>query len=404
MSQNSTIIKKNFKFKTAVIGCFLRFPLTSHNLAYASFLARLQMNASLYFPSIRLQQEVLADLYDVQFEVTPQLFGKEIVLSYLVDFIEPTEILDPNYNYGKIIEDLTLIIQHPNFDQDLVNFSRQQLLNDYQELLEEPANLAADRFFRLWYKDYPDYAETFMGSVNEIKQATPIQLQRFSQILISYPTTIVGLAKYPTELSKIVVANFNTPGLAKDFHTKDIVIPAPKLQTTNAEAKGSLQAQLLLGYGINHFLGYQEQIVGEVLAHYLAGSQSSILFSKIREELGAAYAVDATNFANNSLFLISVGLDPAKAQQAEKIISTEIARIAHGQIDLLLLKKVKKELVNQRLINHDQESWLLSRILRKQLFVGLAEFDGLQALKAITPSQLTHFAQNLFLNESYILK
>lgn len=404
MSQSSTIIKENSKFKTAAIGCFLRFPLTSHNFAYANLLARMQMNASLYFPSIRLQQEALSNLYDVQLEILPQVFGKEIILSYLADFIEPTEILDPDYNYAKIIEDLTLIIQHPSFDQDLLDFSRQQLLNDYQEIIEEPANLAMDHFFKLWYKDNPDFAETFMGPIDEIKQATSINLQRFSQQLINCSTTIIGLGKYPRKLQRIIESNFTSPGLTQDFHVSQIVIPAPQLKETKTEEKGNLQAQLLLGYGINHELSYQEQIAGEVLTQYLAGSQSSLLFTKIREELGAAYAIDAIDFANNSLFLISLGLDPAKAKRAVQIICTEMNKIAEGKIDVQLLKKVKKELVNQRLINNDQESWQLKQLLRKQLFVNYDNFDGLQGLKAVTPNQLISFAQNLFLNESYILK
>lgn len=404
MSQSSTIIKKNSKFKTAAIGCFLRFPLTSHNFAYASLLARMQMNASLYFPSIRLQQEALSNLYDVQLEILPQVFGKEIILSYLADFIEPTEILDPDYNYAKIVEDLTLIIQHPSFDQDLLDFSRQQLLNDYQEIMEEPANLAMDRFFKLWYKDYPDFAETFMGPIDEIKQAIPINLQRFNQHLANCPTTIVGLGKYPIELQKIIQSSFNSPGLVKDFHASQMVIPAPQLKDTKIEEKGNLQAQLLLGYGINHELSFQERIASEVLTQYLAGSQSSLLFTKVREELGAAYAIDAVDFANNCLFLISVGLDPVKAEKAIKIICTEISKIANGQIDLTLLKKVKKELINQRLINNDQENWQLRKLLRDQLLINHNSFDDLQGIKAVTPNQLINFAQSLFLNESYILK
>lgn len=57
MLTTNIAIRKNKKFTTAAIGCFLRLPLTKHNLAYASLLARIQMNSSLSYPSLALQQK-----------------------------------------------------------------------------------------------------------------------------------------------------------------------------------------------------------------------------------------------------------------------------------------------------------------------------------------------------------
>ena len=95
MLTTNIAIRKNKKFTTAAIGCFLRLPLTKHNLAYASLLARIQMNSSLSYPSLALQQKRLAELYDLQLEIMPQVFGKEILLTYYANFVEPIEILDP---------------------------------------------------------------------------------------------------------------------------------------------------------------------------------------------------------------------------------------------------------------------------------------------------------------------
>ena len=39
-------IEKNEKFTTANLGCFLRLPLTRHNIDFASLLCRMQMDAT----------------------------------------------------------------------------------------------------------------------------------------------------------------------------------------------------------------------------------------------------------------------------------------------------------------------------------------------------------------------
>ena len=91
MLTTNIAIRKNKKFTTAAIGCFLRLPLTKHNLAYASLLARIEMNSSLSYPSLALQQKRLAELYDLQLEIMPQVFGKEILLTYYANFVEPID-------------------------------------------------------------------------------------------------------------------------------------------------------------------------------------------------------------------------------------------------------------------------------------------------------------------------
>lgn len=397
-------MQPNTKFTTASLGCFLRLPLTKHNLAFASLLCRLQMNASLYFPTIKKQQDRLAQLYDLQFEAMPQLFGKELIISYLANFVEPIELLDPEYSYREIVETLALIIQHPSFDPTLLDFSKRQLLADYQELMEEPANYAIDRFFKLWYQDAPDYAENFIGPVSEIKSATTDAMKLFSASLRTIPTTIVGLAHNPQSFKRLAIQEFKQAGLMKEFACEEVTIPAPRLLLDKTEEKDNLQSQLMIGYGYEQKVDFYGQVIGMLLAQYLAGDPSSKLFEKIIEELGAAYAVEANNYANNSLFLINAGLQPDKADEAEKIIREEMNSLARGQIDLALFKKAKKALLNGQLIGRDQSNWQLAQMLRTELFPGYVQFDREDAIRRITPKQMQRFTQNLFLNESYLLK
>lgn len=404
MLKINTIVNQNKKFTTASFGCFLRLPLTKHNLAFVSLLARLQMNASLQYPTISSQQEVLSNLYDLQFEVVPQLFGREIILSYLVNFIEPVTLLDPDYTYEKIADVLADIIQHPSFDKNLVTFTQKQLLADYQELMEEPANLALDRFFRLWYRDSPDYAENFMGPIDEIKAATPTDLQRFSFNLREMPMTIIAFARDSSSFERLIKNKFKQAGLLKNFACDDLSIAASKLDLHKEEQKQTLQAQLLIGYGYREKCDFKAQIAGMLLAQYLTGDPSSKLFAKIRENLGAAYDVEANNYANNSLFLIAAGMDPKQVKEAQAIIEQEVAAVADGQIDDQLFKKSKKALLTIQTVGLDQENWQLAQALRKELFSGYTDFDRVQAIKKLSKYQLKKFAQNLFLNESYVLK
>ena len=81
-----------------------------------------------------------------------------------------------------------------------------------------------------------------------------------------------------------------------------------------------------------------------------------------------------------------------------------MAQIGEGKIDDDLLKKAKRALVTVQKIGQDQPNWQLAQMLRENLFPEYENFDRLAALKKVTAHQLQKFVQNLFLNESYILK
>lgn len=404
MLTTNIAIRKNKKFTTATLGCFLRLPLTSHNLAFASLLARLQMNTCLAYPTIARQQKVLAQLYDLQFEVMPQVFGDQIILTYYANFIEPIEVLDPDYNYEQIIQTLGRIIKFPAYTPELFEYAKRQLEDEYRELMEQPSNYALDRFFKLWYQDTPDYADNFMGPIDEIKHATPPDMRKFIENLRGFPMAIVGMGRDNNLMTKLAKLEFHGAGVIKGFQVNDLVIPAKRSLIDQADEQGNIQAQLMLGFAFKDQVTYQDQIAGNLLEQYLAGDQSSKLFTQIREELGAAYDVTATSFNNNSLFLINAGVDPQKVTAAKRIVLNEMSKIVAGEIDDVLFRKAKKALQRNNRIGLDNQNWQIGQALRCELLPDYINFDREEAIKKVNPRQMINFAQNLFFNESYILK
>lgn len=404
MLTTNITIRKNKKFTTAGIGCFLRLPLTNHNLAFASLLSRLQMNTSLSYPTIAAQQRKLAQLYDLQLDIMPQLFGNQIILMYYANFVEPIEVLDPDYTYEEIIQTISQIIRFPAYDNNLFDYAKRQLEDEYREIMVQPSNYALDRFFKLWYEDQPEYAENFMGPIDEIKNATIVEMRDFIENLRDMPMAVIGMGRDNQLMTKILRNIFKGAGIIKKFQVSDLVIPAKRKLIEKVDEQDNIQAQLLMGFGFKQRISYQEQIVGLLLEQYLAGDQSSKLFSQIREELGAAYDVQASDFVNNSLFLINAGIDPQKVEPAKRIILNEMQKLMDGNIDEELFRKSKKAVYRNTRIGLDNQNWQLGQALRAELLPDYLDFDREAAIKKATPHQLINFVQNLFFNESYILK
>ena len=102
--------------------------------------------------------------------------------------------------------------------------------------------------------------------------------------------------------------------------------------------------------------------------------------------------------------MINAGLDPAKIEDAKRIVFNEMQRIADGEIDEALFKKSQKSLERNTKIGLDGQNWQLGQVLRSALFPEYTNFDRAAAIKRATSHQLVDFVKNLFFNESYILK
>src|SRR5699024_2339818 len=222
MLTTNIAVRKDKNFTTAASGCFLRVLLTNDNLAYAGLLARGQMDSSLRYPALALQQKRLRELYDLHRAVVPQVFATEILMTYYANFVEPTEILDPHYTYEAILNVIAQRVNQPNFAEPLVEYAKRQLAEEYQELIEQPSNYALEQFFKLWYQDQPDYAETFIGSLDEIKAATSTTMMHYWRNLANVPMQILGMTRDNNLVSKLAQAMFQQTGLTKSFQTASL--------------------------------------------------------------------------------------------------------------------------------------------------------------------------------------
>ena len=399
-------IEQNLKFKTANIGCFLRFSLNKKNLALANLLATMQANASESYPGISMQAKALEEKYDMRLGIFPEVFGNQIILFYNLNFVEPREILNPDYNYREIINTFFNIVKRPLFNPQLLYLAKEELKSERAQYLDVPANYALHQFYKYWYRNQSGYADNIFGDAEVLNNCTIEQIKDFYQKLKSTPAIFLGLVENPDLMTDLVQEKLDWPGFFDTFSVNNLAIPTHFEPIDKTEDGKNGQAQLLMGFGYDSELPLDfRQFGGLILSQYLAGDESSKLFTSVREKLGAAYAIDAINLLDNSLFLISTGIDFNKLTQTKSEITNSILQLAKGEIDEELFVKSKKALKRMYLSNEDQQSSLLVQMLANALRdrdITIAE--RIKKVTDFTPEKLIKFSQSLFLNESYCLK
>ncbi|WP_297817218.1 pitrilysin family protein [uncultured Lactobacillus sp.] len=399
-------IEHNLKFTTATFGCFLRMPLNKKNLAYANILAAMQNMASTPYPGVSLQAKTLEELYDMQLTVVPEVFGSQILMFYVTSFVEPREVLDPDYNYRTIVRTYFDIIKNPLLADPLLHAAKERIIAEKKQFLDVPENYAYEKFFNYWYRKTPDWQNSTFGDPETLKNCSLTDIKEFVHKLLSCPTVCVGIAQDPDLLTDLVQPELDWAGCSAPFETKNLSIPAHYAPIEEIQQKNSEQTQLLLGYGYDYQLPLKiRQFSGLVFSNYLAGDESSKLFVNVREKLGAAYAIDAANYLNNSLFLINAGIEKSKVEAVKKEIEEQVKLVSQNKVDEQLFKKAKQKTKKIYVVGQDspdrQILLLLSNALKGQ---EVSLKDRITMVDKLTVQNMVEFSQALFLNESYCLE
>ncbi len=147
-----------------------------------------------------------------------------------------------------------------------------------------------------------------------------------------------------------------------------------------ARFKKSEQSHVLFGFRAFSLFDPRRYAI-QVLADILGGtSMSSRLFMRVREQLGAAYYVeaDADLFLDRGVFGIAAGIDHGRTEEVVKVILEEC-------------RKVRKTLVPREELDRSKEYLIGSLVLGLETSDALAGFYGAQEIterKIITPEKV----------------
>ncbi|OGY66961.1 MAG: hypothetical protein A3I24_00580 [Candidatus Harrisonbacteria bacterium RIFCSPLOWO2_02_FULL_41_13b] len=184
-----------------------------------------------------------------------------------------------------------------------------------------------------------------------------------------------------------------------------------KLKTQEAQEKPALlvkfkesdQTHLVLG--VRAFDAFDERrYAGEVLADILGGGMSSRLFQRVREELGAAYYVNASLdlYSDHGYFAVSAGVDHKKLEIVIKAILDELMKIASNSLTDKELHRAKDHLSGRMTLGLETSDALAlfyggQEVLKRE--VATPE-EVLKKIHFVTKENIVGLAKEIFKNSS----
>jgi predicted Zn-dependent peptidase len=291
---------------------------------------------------------------------------------------------------------------HPTLTNTNVDRERQVICEEIRESLDNPADYIHDLFSDTHWGGHP-LGRPIMGTEKIIKAAPRAHLKQFRQR--HYRTGSVVVAASGAVSHKRLV-DLVRAGIELPEESAPPPLPATRLPAVRRcfKTDDNSQTQFCIGFpGLPY--GHQDRMSVILLATYLGGGMSSVLFQKIREERGLAYAVASYHdaFSDAGVFGVSLGTDSKHLRQAFDLILAECRRLKKRPLDSAAIKAVKAQIKGHLMLAMESTSARMNRLGRQELMLGRYQTmtDTLKEINRTRSRDLMRVA-NLLFDESQI--
>lgn len=274
---------------------------------------------------------------------------------------------------------------HSNFPEDEIERERQVILEEIK-MTEDDAE--DDIFETLHHAAHEGsaYEMSILGTKQTLNKITRDTLIEFHQSFYQ-PSNMVFSYAGQDALPHIEKLKQLTNSHSVNIPQADYKFKAVQLQKV---AKEMEQAHLLMSYdGVSYHHELYDAF--EILSAMLGESVSSLLFSRIREELGLCYNIYTTldSYDNGGVFSIYVGCDDSNIEAVQLEIVQQIEQFKH-QLNEQLLNKAKSFIITNAYMNNDYEGHIMMRKGRSKVYYGsiisLEAFE--ERIQAVTVEQM----------------
>lgn len=291
---------------------------------------------------------------------------------------------------------LTDIMRVPALRPDEVDAERQVILEEVLMHLDEPSDVAQERFSEAMFPGHPLGREV-LGLPEVITDVSVEAIRAFFEAHYR-PANVVVAAAGQVDRSFLVDALEERFARAPLGGPPERTAPSSAVEPLDVTARDTEQAHLVVGVRAPERRS-PERFALSLLNHSLGGGISSRLFQKIREERGLAYSVvsDRVAYADAGALAVSVGTAPERSREVLDLVVAELDDLAEHGVTKAELDVAKGSLRADTLLGLEDSGSRMSRIGASLLLHGeVLEVEEVTArLEAVTLEEVGALAGRL---------
>lgn len=283
-----------------------------------------------------------------------------------------------------------------------VEREKKVVLEEIKEALDNPSDKIHDNFARTFWGDHP-LGQTIMGPPKNILSLTRPDVVRFMKEHYKAGSIVVAASGSIShdKLVRLVKEKFRfTSGTAE----RGSVAESRVDKAVVTEKGRGKQTHLCLGFSTLPY-SRPEKMTILALSSFLGGGMSSVLFQKIREDRGLAYAVYSFNdfYRDAGVFGVYLGTDGQNLAKATDLVLTELRKLKRHKLTPTQLKTLKSQMKGHLILSQESPNGRMNRLARQELMVGRFQTiqDMIREIERVSASGISDMA-NMIFDESKI--
>lgn len=273
--------------------------------------------------------------------------GKEVTCFYV-------KALDTHLDLS--LDVLSDMLFNSNFSEDEIEKEKGVVIEEINMSEDSPEDVLIELHTKaIW--DTDSISLPILGSMDTVKSFSKEMIVDYVDSYYIPENSVISISgKFDMKNIEKLIQNYFGKWYTKN---KNITkYSSPELLNHHYFRKKDIE-QLHISLGIPGVeIGSDDTYALILLSNILGGGASSLLFQKIREELGLCYSIYSyiSAFKNTGIISIYAGLNPLYAQVAIDAIKEEVSKFAKSGIDNEKLLKAKEQLKGSYILGLESTS------------------------------------------------
>ena len=399
------------RFVQAAIHFVFYLPLKKWQAASMALLSRVLAASCRRYPSRVELARALDSLYGATLESSQERQGDLQLITFSAEALR--RWIDGSSPFSAVCDLLFDVLLDPSLDEeglfyeDIVETERQNLMMELSARENDRAKFAYDRCLDIFCGDQPQGLSPY-GDLESLQSISRHELAGAYKTLLSQCSASIYLGgSIDSDLLEACLARIRQLPDGERAKIRPSEQPSPfdpAEPAVRLEKRKVEQARIVLAYqGLPPYFSHRS-IAVTFLNSMLGGDVHSLLFDVVREKMGLAYSVFSSHLRSLSAMFIMAGVAPEKVDHALEAIRDQLARLSTGDFDNSLFERTSRMIETGILSVNDDLSSMLAHQMYGHLYGRLMNRkESLDALRSVTPEEVSQLASGLRLVTCYVL-
>lgn len=401
---------KTDKFKNCSMEIMFRNKLIKEEITANNMLVDMLMHSSKKYPKRRDVAIELENLYSASLRGFSTRLGNSIMLSFVLDFLNP-KYCEEGYLNDVLSMPFEMLL-NPNisdneeFDQRSFNIIKNRIKSDIESLKENAAKYAIRRSLSNMDDSSPS-SYYMVGYMDDLESITPVSLwDVYNNVLSNYVCDIYVIGNLDMEeVVSIIKKKFINRTIKQDKKELYVDNKLRKKYIDIEETGKYEQDSFVMIYNLDDLDTRERNFVIHLYNIILgSGGLTSKLYKYLREENSLCYNVSSMYQKYDNLLMIYSGIDAKDKDLCIKLVNKAMDEMINGEFSLDDLENAIKTVISSIKMSEDTQGGIINNYLFHDLDNLPLYEERIKEFKKVTKEDIMNVAKKVKLNTIYILK